>query len=111
MALDLDAWLRTNVGHVLRGRGFHGGPRRFSRRKDDFCTVVQFQGSVGNLDGQLRFVVNLGVWSRIVAEASGSTSTRCPPASDCHICLRLGELSERAEVWWDIGQASDREVT
>jgi len=111
VTLDLNDWLRITVDPLLRKHGYRGGPRRFHRRTGNVCTVIQFQGAVGNLvDGHTKFVVNLGVWHKALAEAAETDTRRCPPALDCHICLRLGELGrDHAERWWDIGQGSDPE--
>jgi len=108
---ELDDWLQATVAVPLRESGYRGGPRRFDRREDDICKVVQFQGSVGNVSGgACRFVVNLGVWSARLAKAAGTDRQACPPAMDSHICIRLGELGpDHAETWWDIGAGANRD--
>lgn len=112
---DVYAWIDANVGPVLRDHGFspRGSKSRYVRPTIEICGVIEFQRSVSSRRGHEKFVVNMGVWSRAVGLALGSTRVQCPSWMDCHIGYRLGELGpDRAETWWLIDPTSEnREVS
>lgn len=100
---DLDDWIDASIGPRLRAEGYRKGRARsrYQRPAPDMCRVIEFQRSDASSSGREKFTVNLGVWSRAVGLATGTTRLVCPTWSDCHIGLRLGELgSNRAEMWW-----------
>lgn len=109
-----DAYARR----VLREMELSLRPVHFRRRRASFCRehpdilhLIGFQRSQNSTRDRLIFSINIGVFSKLLAEKVGGPES---PSStwDCHWESRLGFLMpEETDRWWECSTDHDAEAS
>lgn len=95
----------------LKPEGFPKKGSNFILDSADVRLIIQLQKSTSSSADQLRFTINLGAYSKIVAVRLGYPKERIETASepDCHWRERIGSLlPEKQDKWWKV--TSDEDV-
>ena len=86
---------------VLKPRGFRKKQTLFSAERGDAVLFVQLQSSQKSTKDVLIATVNLGIFSRTIAERVGNTHD--PNIRESHWRKRIGMfLPESSDKWWEI---------
>jgi hypothetical protein len=92
---------------------FSGSTARIKRGEN--VGVINFQKSNGNTKCEVKFTINLGVWSQFLDQFAPSPTPATVSEMECHWRARIGQfLPGGQDHWWKItsGQStSDLETT
>jgi len=95
----------TQLHTLLKPIGFRKKQQCFSAEQGDTVLFIQMQSSKKSTKNVLVVTINLGIFSRIVAESVGNT--RAPNVYDAHWLARIGSLMPvGSDKWWEV-QSSD----
>lgn len=96
----------TQLHELLKPMGFRKKAQSFAADKDDTVLFVQLQSSTKSTKDRFVVTVNLGIFSRTVAERLGDT--HAPNILDAHWRERIGRLMPAGtDKWWDIRSQSE----
>jgi hypothetical protein len=96
----------SRLHEALKPRGFRKTKALFSAERNDTVLFIQLQSSRSTTKDKLIATVNLGIFSRKVAQAVGNT--RAPNIGDAHWRVRIGYfLPDASDKWWEIQSESD----
>ncbi len=112
--MSLPTWkavILDNVQEVLKPAGFLKKGATFIADRGDAVLLVSLQSSSSTSEAKLKATVNLGVFSKTLAETLGVPTTT-NSVWDAHWQQRIGFLlPERNDKWWTVGSdAEAREV-
>jgi hypothetical protein len=100
-ANDFRRIILTEIHAVLKPLGFRKKGALFSAERDEVVMFVQLQSSSKSTKDLLVVTVNLGIFSKIVAERLGNT--RAPSIVEAHWQERIGFfLATPYDKWWDV---------
>ena len=95
----------TQLHTLLKPIGFRKKQQCFSAEQGDTVLFIQMQSSKKSTKNVLVVTINLGIFSRIVAESV--RNTRAPNVYDAHWRARIGSLMpDESDKWWEV-QSSD----
>ena len=91
---------------LLKPMGFRKTRTLFSADVNDVVLFVQLQSSSKSTKDFLVVTVNVGIFSRTVAERIGNT--REPNINEAHWRQRIGMfMSQRRDKWWEISNEAE----
>ena len=95
----------TQLHTLLKPIGFRKKQQCFSAEQGDSALFIQMQSSMKSTKNVLVVTINLGIFSRIIAESVGNT--REPNILDAHWRKRIGSfMPDGSDKWWEV-QSSD----
>jgi len=104
-------WLSTDIGPILRARGWTKTGPTFHLRQPQGWGVVNFQKSPWGSRDETRFTINLGVALDALAPIFDRDPAKKPPSSMCEWSDRIGSFLEPArDTWWIVNGGSDLEA-
>ena len=112
----IDAVAKTAFVPLLRAAGFGRSARTWRRRPNQRLTqVLNLQASPWNAIARdyvektrAAFTVNLGLHVNGVDELIGWTVKQRPPLqNECHVQLRIGNLLDGSDFWWEMSSETD----
>ena len=96
----------SHLHAALKPRGFRKTKALFAAERNDTVLFIQLQSSRRTTKDVLVATVNLGIFSRTVAECLGNT--RSPNIGDAHWLVRIGYfLPTASDKWWVIQSESE----
>lgn len=99
----------TQLHTLLKPMGFRKKGQYFSMDKNDTVLFVQLQSSSKSTKDRLVVTINLGIFSRTVAERLGDTHE--PNIVDAHWRERIGRfMPAGTDKWWDIQSQRDADL-
>ena len=108
-AQDFKKTVLTHMQEVLKPERFRKKQSLFWLEHDDVVLFVQLQSSRMSTKDYLRATVNLGIFSKTVAEAVGNTHE--PNIYEAHWDQRIGQLFPAPhDKWWHIHKDKDAEL-
>jgi hypothetical protein len=96
------------IAPLLKGYGFSRRGQNFYIRRDGNWGVINFQKSQTGTQDKVKFTVNLGIYSQILAKFYYKWKEGTPPTeSACHWRQRVGYLlPEKQDHWWVIDETT-----
>jgi len=102
---DYKRIILVQLHSLLKPIGFRKKQQCFSAEQGDTVLFIQMQSSTKSTKNVSVVTINLGIFSRVVAESVGNT--RAPNILDAHWRERIGSfLPDGSDKWWEI-QSSD----
>jgi len=99
----------TIMGADLKTAGFRKNKALFALEQNDTTLFVQLQSSMKTTKDVLVVTVNLGIFSRSVAESVGNTHE--PNIYDAQWRARIGcFLPGGSDKWWEVRSEQDAEA-
>lgn len=107
MSANLNKFLRENVRPVLYASGFAGEDRLFSRERDHYMDLVEFQQFKSD---SMKFTMNVGIFIPEIHELIWG-GRMAEGLVFCILRRRVGELispdtHEALDIWWDLRKVS-----
>jgi hypothetical protein len=104
---EFEKTISDAVLRALEPLGYRRDGKCFRADRPEATLVIQCQRSVAGTHNRLRTTVNLGVFSRAVAEKLGILQAK-PTFEICHWKRRIGELlPEPQDRWWSVGDHAE----
>ena len=96
------------VSPLLKGYGFSRRGQNFYVRRAGNWGVINFQKSQSSTQEKVKFTVNLGIYSQVLAKFYYKWKEGSPPReSECHWRERVGLLlPENKDHWWVIDETT-----
>jgi hypothetical protein len=104
--------LLENIHHTLKEHGYSRRAGIFYKKNEDNWGVIGFQkSSSSSNEFGIKFTINLGVYSKVVAELLDPTRIKPRPIVwDLHWGQRIGLLfPEKNDKWWVIDESTSME--
>lgn len=99
----------TQLHSLLKPMGFRKKEQCFSAEDGDTVLFVQLQSSSKSTKDVLVVTVNLGIFSRTVADCEGNT--RAPNFLDAHWWKRIGLfMPDGNDKWWTIHTQAEADL-
>ena len=106
---DFRKTILAQMQALLKPMGFRKTRTLFSADVNDVVLFVQLQSSSKSTKDFLVVTVNLGIFSRTVAERVGNTHD--PNIYETHWRQRIGMfMSERKDKWWEISNEAEAKL-
>lgn len=104
IAKTIDRIIGSGLAKCLKGEGYVKKTRTFYLRKPEIIQVVNVQASMGNLDNEGRFTLNLGLYSQdLAALLEGKSDEEFPKEYHCVLRQRIGFLMPvKKDHWWTL---------
>src|SRR5262245_58044507 len=92
---------------TLRQHGFARRRQTFFRHEHGNWGIVNFQKSMYSTGHEVRFTINLGIFSQRIGSPFRAPGGGVPSISICHWSQRIGRLlPDRQDHWWTISGAT-----
>lgn len=86
---------------ILKPLGFKKRKSTFYIKNEGNFGLIDFQKSRDSTDNEIKFTINLGIYSVSIGEALQDDGNIIPEIDDCHWKQRIGFLfSNRNDHWW-----------
>src|SRR5215475_15381823 len=96
------------MGADLKTAGFRKNKALFALQQNDTTLFVQLQSSTTSTKDVLVVTVNLGIFSRSVAESVGNT--HAPNIYEAQWRARIGRFLHGSDKWWEVRSEQEAEV-
>lgn len=107
-AVDFKRIILAQMNICLKPAGFRKKQAVFACEQDDAALFVQLQSSLKSTKDLLIVTVNLGIFSRVVAEKMRNTHE--PNILEAHWRKRIGHfMPSESDKWWNVQSEEEAE--
>jgi len=107
IAQSIDEVIKLGLADILKANGYKKTGRNWHKPIRNNWLIVNVQASSGNIGGEGKFTINLGVYQAEIAALAGDSPINGKPKEyESTISERLGILAYGRDHWWLVNRAS-----